>query len=49
MRHAAGSLDIVIAGYAIGNDATVLGADHDFDHIATVTDDLRHEYIAPLS
>jgi predicted PilT family ATPase len=43
---AAGSLEILIAGYAIANDATVLTADHDFDHIATVSD-LQHEYIAP--
>lgn len=43
---AAGALDILIAGYALANDATVLTADHDFDHIAAVTD-LRHEYIAP--
>ncbi len=42
----AGAVDILIAGYAIVNDATVLTADHDFDHIASVTD-LRHEYIAP--
>ena len=45
---AAGSLDLLIAGYAIENDATVLAADRDFDHIATVTD-LRHEYVAPQS
>ena len=44
---AAGSLDILIAGYAIVNDATVLSADHDFDHIAAVSD-LKHEYVAPL-
>lgn len=44
--HAAGSLDILVAGYAIVNDATVLTADHDFDHIATVVD-LRHEYVTP--
>jgi predicted nucleic acid-binding protein len=43
---AAGSLDILIAGYSIVNDATVLAADHDFDHIARVVE-LRHEYIAP--
>ena len=43
---AAGSLDILIAGYAIANDATVLTTDHDFDSIATVSD-LQHEYIAP--
>lgn len=43
---AAGSLDILIAGYAIVNDATVLSADHDFDHIAAVSE-LRCDYIAP--
>lgn len=42
----AGAIDILIAGYAIVNDATVLTADHDFDHIAAVTD-LQHEYVAP--
>lgn len=46
MVRAAGSLDILIAGYAIENDATVLTTDHDFDHIARVTD-LQHEYLAP--
>ena len=45
---AAGPVDILIAGYAIVNDATVLTADHDFDHIAAVTD-LSHEYVAPSS
>lgn len=45
---AAGSLDILIAAYALVNDATVLAADHDFGHIATVTE-LRHEFIAPSS
>lgn len=43
---AAGAVDILIAGYAIVNDAIVLACDHDFDHIAAVSD-LRHEYIAP--
>lgn len=43
---AAGPADILIAAYAIANDATVLAADHDFDHIARVSD-LRHECIAP--
>ena len=45
---AAGSLDILIAAYAIVNDATVLAADHHFGHIAAVSG-LRHEYIAPSS
>ncbi|MBO0981978.1 PIN domain-containing protein [Microbacterium sp. SD291] len=43
---AAGAVDILIAGYALVNDATVLAADHDFDHIAAVVD-LRHEYVQP--
>ena len=43
---AAGPLDILIAGYAIANDATVLTADQDFGYIATVID-LLHEYVAP--
>nr|WP_281497098.1 PIN domain-containing protein [Ornithinimicrobium sp. F0845] len=45
---AAGPLDILIAGYAIVNDATVLAADHDFEHLARVVD-LRHEYLPPSS
>ncbi|RNI24679.1 PIN domain-containing protein [Flexivirga caeni] len=43
---AAGAVDILIAGYAIVNHAKVLAADHDFDHIATVSD-LQHEYVPP--
>lgn len=43
---AAGAVDISIAGYAIVNDATVLTADRDFDHIARVSD-LQHEYVPP--
>lgn len=42
---AAGSLDILIAAYAIVNDATVLTADRDFVHIAQVSS-LQHEYVA---
>lgn len=45
---AASSLDILIAAYAIVNDATVLAADRDFVHIAAVTD-LMHEYIHPAA
>lgn len=44
---AAGSLDILIAGYAIVTDATGLSADHDFEHIAAVSDQ-KHEYVSPL-
>ncbi len=42
----AGAVDILIAAYAIANDATILSADRDFEHIAAVTD-LAHEYVAP--
>ncbi|MDO5498568.1 MAG: PIN domain-containing protein [Propionibacteriaceae bacterium] len=45
---AAGSVDILIAGYAIANGATVLAADRDFDHLAKVID-LQHEYVAPTA
>lgn len=31
---AAGAVDILIAGYAIADDATVLSADHDVDYLA---------------
>lgn len=48
LARAAGPLDILIAAYALVNDATVLAADRDFEHIATVTD-LRQEYVAPNS
>lgn len=48
LARSAGAVDILIAGYALLNDATVLTADRDFDHIAQVTD-LRHEYVAPSS
>ena len=46
LARAAGPLDILLAGYALVNDATVLTSDRDFDHIASVTA-LRHEYLAP--
>jgi predicted nucleic acid-binding protein len=42
----AGATDILIAGYAMVNEATVLTADHDFDFIAAVSG-LRHEFVAP--
>lgn len=42
---AAGSLGILIAGYSTEDDAT---ADHELDHIASVTD-LRQDYFAPAS
>lgn len=41
----AGAFDILIAAYAIVNDAIVLTADHDYDHIAAVVPELKHEYV----
>ncbi len=46
MFRAAGSVDILIAGYAIVNDSTVLAADDDFGYLARVTD-LQFEYVTP--
>lgn len=36
--HAAGSLDMLIAGYATANDVSVLAAHQDFDRIARITE-----------
>jgi predicted nucleic acid-binding protein len=46
MVRAAGSADILIACYAMVNDATVLCADHESGYIARVCG-LRQEYLAP--
>lgn len=43
---AAGAVDILIAAYAMANDAVVLAADRDFTHIAAVSH-LQQEYVAP--
>lgn len=45
---AAGPLDILIAAYAIMNDATVLASDRDFGFIAQVSE-LQFEYLEPSS
>ena len=44
----AGAVDILIAAYALVNDAAVLTADHEFDQLACVPD-LHHEYVAPAA
>ena len=46
MVRAAGPRDLHIAAYALANRATVLTCDHDFEHIAAVSE-LDVEYIAP--
>jgi predicted nucleic acid-binding protein len=46
LHRAAGPVDILIAAYAILNNATVLACDHDFEHIASVTE-LMTEYVDP--
>lgn len=46
LMRAAGAIDLLIAAYAIANDATVLSADRDFDAIARATGDrLRHQLV----
>lgn len=45
---AAGAMDILIAGYALVNRATVLAADRDFEHISQVVP-LKCEYVASSS
>ena len=44
---AVGAIDTVIAAYALANDATVLHYDSDFEHVATVMPQFRHEWIVP--
>ncbi|UBQ02022.1 PIN domain-containing protein [Curtobacterium sp. TXMA1] len=41
----AGVVDVLVAAYAVTNDAVVLTADHDYDHIAAVMPRFRHEYL----
>lgn len=47
LPRAAGPVDILIAAYAILNDAVVLACDHDFEHIARVVPELQQEYLPP--
>jgi predicted nucleic acid-binding protein len=44
---AAGAVDCLIAAYAMKNVATLLHYDRDFEHIATVVPELRHQWIVP--
>lgn len=43
---AVGAIDTVIAAYAIVNEATVMHYDGDFEHVARVRTDFRHQWIA---
>jgi len=36
-----------VAAHAIANNATVIQSDGDFEHVARVRSDFRHEWIAP--
>ncbi|WP_146250417.1 PIN domain-containing protein [Curtobacterium sp. MCSS17_016] len=44
---AAGAMDTVVAAYGLENDATVLHYDTDYEHIASVLPDFKHEWIVP--
>jgi predicted nucleic acid-binding protein len=46
---AAGPLDILIAAYAVLNDAVVISCDRDFCHLARAYPALRQEYLPPVS
>ena len=46
LMRAAGTVDLLMAAYAIANDATILSADRNFDSIAQATGDrLRHQLV----
>lgn len=46
LMRAAGTVDLLLAAYAMANDATILSADSDFDAIAHATGDrLRHQLV----
>ena len=47
LLRAAGSLDTVIAAYAVVNDATVVHYDRDYEIIASVVPELKHRWIVP--
>ncbi|MEO8095927.1 MAG: hypothetical protein ABI632_13485, partial [Pseudolysinimonas sp.] len=47
LLRAAGAVDTLIAAYAIKNDVTLLHYDRDFEHIASVTPALKHQWIVP--
>jgi predicted nucleic acid-binding protein len=47
LGRAVGVSDIMLAAWARANDAVVLSADHDFDHVARAVPGFLHEYVAP--
>lgn len=47
LLRAVGAMDSLIAAYAMKNDATVLHFDRDFEHIADVMPDFRHQWVVP--
>jgi predicted nucleic acid-binding protein len=44
---AVGAADLLIAAYALANDATVIHYDSDFEHVAAVTPGFSHEWVVP--
>lgn len=44
---AAGAIDVLIAAYALANDATVLHYDSDFGHVAKAEPTFKHQWIVP--
>ena len=47
LMRAAAAIDVLIAAYAMVNDAVILNSDHDFGHLVSATGGVvRQEYIA---
>ncbi len=42
-----GATDVLIAAYALRNNAMVLHYDSDFEHVATIAPEFHHEWIVP--
>lgn len=47
MGRAAGAIDVLIATYALVNDATVLHYDRDFEHIARAFSPFKQQWVVP--
>lgn len=47
LLRAVGTMDTLIAAFAIKNEATLLHYDRDFEHVAAVMPTFRHQWIVP--
>lgn len=42
-----GAMDVLVAAYAVVNEATLLHADSDFEHVARVVPSFSHRWVVP--